>query len=628
MIPHRQSITTLLLTLLTILPLTACNTTQSIPHESVKAQFAEDTYATHVNFLADPKLEGRGPGSDGQYTARDYLIKHFKQAGLQPAFGQSYTQSFEIPATIKATEKSLAVYHNGKTYNGEPSITHNALGFSASDSFKSQPVFLGYGISSESNNHDDYNNIPEEALKDKVLIVFRYEPMKGTQSQWRDKGWTSASHLNVKADFAANAGAKALIIVNPPSHRAAPLRNAGNTRGVSRKLIIYHASTDWLENTLNTIYPNQGKQKVAELQTQANQGPVHLPLPDTTIEGTVKIDRAPVLAYNVAGLLPGRGALANQYVILGAHYDHVGRGLFGSRSGNRNTIHPGADDNASGTSGMLLTAQRFARKYIDDTSAKPRRAILFVGFAAEEMGLIGSRHMVNNLSELGIEKAQIHLMFNMDMIGRLHYNRMSIWGVDSAKGLRDYITNAIKQTDFEVKLTGDGYGPSDQASFYTIGVPVLSFFTGLHKDYHTPTDTAEKITTPQTLKLLNLAYTVLNHLTHQPDQLVFEKAPGRPRGMMGRLLNNSNSPKPFLGVSLAFQKEQSTLTIQQVTEGSPADKAGLKPNDQIIRFNNTKPTDVESIVKVVQQSKPGQTLTFTIKRNNKTLNLNVTLGSQ
>ncbi|MGI9015095.1 MAG: M28 family peptidase [Phycisphaerales bacterium] len=230
-------------------------------------------------------------------------------------------------------------------------------------------------------------------------------------------------------------------------------------------------------------------------------------------------NREEMATDNVGGVLRGRGQLADQWIIIGGHYDHVGYGRPGRRAAD-SPVHPGADDNASGTAGVLILAEKFAKAYEDAGDDANLRSILFMAFSAEEMGLLGSRHYVRN-STLNAE--DIHLMINLDMIGRLRGDTLMVQGVETARGLLDRIHPHLQESELTIYADPTGQGPSDHASFYGGGIPVLFFFTGTHDVYHRPGDFGYTVNPHGAARILKLVWNVAFDEASDPDRLRFTR---------------------------------------------------------------------------------------------------------
>ncbi len=322
-------------------------------------------------------------------------------------------------------------------------------------------------------------------------------------------------------------------------------------------------------------------------------------------------------AENVVGLVAGTDpALRGQVVVVGAHYDHLGRETqFATDPKAGAVVHPGADDNASGVAAVLELAAR--------VSARPaRRSVLFVAFSGEELGVLGSQYFVAH-SPLPLDSASA--MLNFDMVGRLANDKLLVYGVATADELPALLDSSnAAGPRLQVKALGDGEGPSDHASFYEAGVPVLHFFTDQHADYHAATDVAAKINAPGEARVIALAEGVLRRVADRPARLTFRRAPARPTMASGP---GSGGPQPYLGsVPDMSADDVKGLKLQGVTPGSPADRAGLKGGDLVVEFGGKPVTDLYSYTDALYSHAPGDVVAVVVLRGGERVRTSVTLG--
>jgi hypothetical protein len=335
-------------------------------------------------------------------------------------------------------------------------------------------------------------------------------------------------------------------------------------------------------------------------------------VPGTRIRLEVSLVRQRGTAMNVIGVLSGRDStLADQAIVVGAHYDHLGRGGEGSLAPDQvGTIHPGADDNASGTAAVMGLARAFA-----GAGGSPR-TLVFVAFAGEEMGLLGSSHYVR---QPAVPLARTVLMLNLDMVGRLRDGKLYVAGVDSGQGLREIVT-AAGGAGLDLQLRGDPYAPSDHTAFYGAGVPVIFLFTGAHADYHRPSDTWEKLN-PMGLETVTafaarLIATVAGEA--RPPAYVRLAAPPAPARGAGY--------GPFFGVIPEFGEEaRSGVPISGVRPGSPAEKAGVKAGDVIVMFGGVTVKNLEDLTFALRAKRPGDQVEVRVLRDGAEHRLNAVL---
>jgi len=592
---------------------------------------AAEAYARLVARLAADDMEGRGPHTRGLAKARDFLVARLRGLGLKPAFGDSYTQAFRVRTGAEVARRRLEIVRPGAP-EGERVAKADAgreflpLGFSASGEFDGEAVFVGYGIVSRSRKYDSYAG-GKDVAKGRVVIAYRFEPQDAKGRSLWGRSWTRDASLLAKARWAAQRGAVALLVVNPPSQASAEPPGGGRSLaayGVRTKLPMLYVSGGLLRRVLAAAGRDEPAAAMRKLQSDADGrrgGPVVLK--GVRLRGAVKLKPVYTTLHNVAGALEGAGRLAREALIVGAHYDHVGYGDFGSRYRGRRQVHPGADDNASGTAGVLMLARRFTHRAAGDALAPPpasRRKLVFACFGGEELGLWGSRHMAGHLDEMRLEPGRAAAMVNMDMIGRLRDKRLTVWGVDSGDRLREIVKAAAAGSGLDLRLVGGGVGPSDNASFYRRRIPVLNFFTGAHADYHTPRDTAEKINAPGAIEVLAVVDGVLQGLWGDPEPVAW-----RPPKASDARSAMAAGAGAYLGIVPDLGADAEGCVVGEVVPDAPAAKAGLAAGDLIVAFDDKPVTCPEEIMVALHGARPGQEVTLKVRRGKKTLELKATL---
>ena len=577
-----------------------------------------------VSYLASDQLDGRRTGTDGANEAARYVASEFSKIGLKAGVPQ-YLQSFPYVAGVELGKRNRLLSLNvGKDWM--------PLGFSTNKELDNVPAILvGYGITASELNHNDYSN---PKVSGRVAIA-----LSGTPDGDNPHG-QFARHEEVrwKAIAARNAGAKALIIVareqNFNEDRFSRLRY-DNTAG-DAGIPVIAISRQAAENLLNK--PLADIEQAAKSKSEAAYAEVPTP-----ISLSVDIIRKEVPAYNVVGVLEGADpVLKNENIVLGAHYDHLGRGGEGSGSLSPNSadIHHGADDNASGTAGLLELARVFT------SQPRQKRTLIFIAFGGEEEGLLGSAYYVNH-PVTALTKTVA--MINMDMIGRMRDRKLVIGGVGTAQEWKQIITQAnsaqsmkvsatssepvrgipivvsangrpITTVDpngaFELTMNEDGYGPSDHSQFYGKQIPVLFFWTGTHSDYHKPSDTFDKINYDDEARILNLVARIVRDVDGADKRLTYTTAKvDPPRGGGFRV---------YLGTIPNYAESTNGLLIDGVREGSPAEKGGLKPGDRIVKIGTREVKNVYDYTYALGEMKAGQEYVFEVMRGNEKLSLKVT----
>ena len=559
----------------------------------------------HVKYLASDELEGRRVGSKGANAAADYIANEMKSYGLKPIGDKgTYFQNFDFVAGIKlANANTLGLMISGKTTTLVPDKDYRPLGFSSSDSFSGGIVFVGYGISDTSKKYDDYAGIN---VKGKAVMVLRNAPPSDST---RDFGMLAA--LRYKASKARELGAKALIVVTGPEDSdnddlmKLSYDNASGGAGILAVNITRKTADEFLKvsgKTLKTLQQEINKTKL----------PRSTALPTASIQLTVGLKEIVENARNVIGILEGSDPiLKDQMMIIGAHYDHLGMGGEGSLKPDTVAIHHGADDNASGTSGMLELAQAFA-----STRSTLKRTIIFMAFSGEEEGLLGSGYYVNH-PILPLENTVA--MLNLDMVGRLKGRKLIVNGVGTSQGFESLAKKYNSDSTFVLTLTKDGFGASDQASFYGKKIPVLFFFTDIHSDYHRPSDTYDKINYSGMEQVVRYVSALATDLDQTADKPVYVAVEVPRQQVTGR------STRVYMGTIPDFGEQVQGMKLSGVREGSPASKAGLQAGDIIVKFGKVEIKNLYDFTYALGEYKPGDEVDVVIKRGNESKTMHVIL---
>lgn len=598
------------------------NLEPSAPTAKTGSEFQVDLRKS-VEYLASDELEGRGVGTKGIDKAADYIAGTFKNLGLQPAPGQKdYFQAFTITAAT-APDPKTALTVGDKAYALRDDFS--VVSFSAEAQFDGPVVFVGYGVSSKEHGYDDYAGVD---VKGKVALALRYEPHDAagvSRFTGKQDDWSPEATLMRKVKVAADHGAAALLLVNPPTHHEDEVMPfAGQFLGDKAPIPFLHVK----RHVGQAMLEKAGAKDLAGLQKEIDDTgkPLAHPLPGVTATGQVKILRTDTHVKNVVGLLPGRGELAGEYVVVGAHYDHLGRGGPGSLNPNSKEIHNGADDNASGTSAMIELAEHYAAQAgpKQDDGGGSARSILFVAFTAEESGLIGSQRFV---SDPPVPLAQIASMLNLDMVGRVNKDVLSIGGAGTAPSFEKMLARADEASPLTLKTFGrGGYGPSDHMSFAMKKIPVLFFWSGSHADYHRPSDDADKINYEGIEHVIKLAVTVLDTLTSMPREAYDATADAHAGAAPGA---GPGGSRVMLGVVPHYGEEDPRgVKIDGTTPGTPAEAAGLQAGDVIIQFGDEKLTSLQGLTDVLRRSKPGDKVKLVVIRDGKNVELEATLAER
>ncbi len=574
----------------------------------------------HVRYLASDELQGRGSGTSGNDRAADYIASRFKAAGLKP-LGDSgaYFQKFSVFTGMKlGPVNRLVTQRGGITVEHKVTDDFMPLSFSANGNVVGPIAFAGYGISAPDLKYDDYAGLD---VRGKIVVVLRFTPDGEENGKFgpyaglvskiataRDKG--AAGVLLVRGPLNADPGA--------PSNKDAggqKLPGAGKFPSLSRASSSSDAGIPAafldlpvLEQLLKPLDKN-----VKDLQVQLAHGqPQSFVLQG--VRGTFRVDigREMNPTRNVLGFLEGSDpALKNEVVVVGAHYDHLGLGDEHSLSGSSvPAIHHGADDNASGTAGVIELAQ-----YFGANRAKARRSILFMAFSGEEMGLLGSAHWTKNPT---LPVKRIAAMVNLDMIGRMTNDTVQVIMADTSPAWKSILDTANTGVGLKLQTGGQSdFGGSDHQSFYNLGVPVLFFFTGVHPDYHRPSDTWEKVNADGEARILKVVSSAVAQTAAMDARPVFVKLQEKPQQVT-----------PGFRVSLGTIPEYSAnvvgVQLQGVREGSAAAVAGLKGGDVLVELAGKSIRNVEEYTAVLGTLKAGVAVDVVVNRAGKRMKMSIT----
>jgi len=584
-------------------------------HKSLEAMgsIAIEWYQ-HVQTLSNPFFEGRVPGSRGNDLAAEYIEFYMKQEGLTPAFHTTDTAGKESPSwrqpfklqggapKVKSCAVTLA------THALERGVGFQVLGSSGSGEVNAPIVFAGYAIEEGKNS---YNNFTEKQdFKGKIVMFLRYEPLDADgRSQWSDRRFSPASGLRNKLDAISDRNPAAIIMVNPPECKEGAKeieQTESSVFGPGYDMPLVQLSSEAADNLLRKAdAQGRGLMDFRKLADKPDAKCIELnPDVKTTIEVTV--DENGIPAQNVGGVLRGKGTLADEWVIVGAHYDHVGMGYFGADPQNKGKLHPGADDNASGIGAMLCTARAMHDFYNSKEAPADLRSVIFLSFTAEESGLDGSREFVKHPI---MPADRICAMINLDMVGRLRGDELAMSGTGTAENFSAIIRPAIERGGLIVHADPGGRGPSDHASFYAAGIPVLFLFTGNHGDYHKPTDRGFTVNPLGAAKIVGLTEELTKTLATVPEKPKFTSTDGK-----------NGSDRGYASVRLGVapsmtRRDQPGLLLDDVSADTTASAAGLKKGDVILTIAQKPIADAGGLMEVLRELKPGDVVKITFIRD-------------
>jgi Zn-dependent M28 family amino/carboxypeptidase len=648
----------------------------------------------HVRALASDEFEGRRTGSPGAQKAAAYVESEFKRLGLRTGASVARDSGAEAVARSMSAYLQLFPYVSGVVLGkgnamsfipragGTPQNAHAAaidlrlgedwspLAWSANARVEGAPVvYVGYGITSAELNHDDYAGVD---ARGKIAVAFagtpdgdnphgqfaRFEDLRFKAAAAREHGAAALLVISRHENFKDDESARMSVDENLAAAGDAGLPVVLISRQVARRAVEAAAlplvTFENLEQSADAKSAGARGTAMSDTKQGTAQGAVQnnvprrngsTPLRNIAFSLSTDVARREAPAFNVVGVIEGSDPkLKGEAVVVGAHYDHLGRGGAGSLAAREGEIHHGADDNASGVAGLIELARIFS-----SATPRVRRTVVFVAFGGEEEGLIGSSYYVKNPV---VPLAQTVAMLNMDMIGRMKDDELIVGGVGTAAEWRELINDANTDLNMKVNIKGvaqqtgdipvvtssngtviatanpkprfrltlneDGYGPSDHSSFYAKQVPVLFFWTGTHEDYHKPSDTAEKIGYYSLARVTEFVRDVLRAVDASDKRPTYTVAktdatPGR-----------SATFRVYLGTIPNYAEGGEGLKLDGVREGSPAEAAGLKAGDVIVKMAGRDVKNVYDYTYALGEMKAGEQYEVELLRGGERLKLKIT----
>ena len=597
-----------------------------------------------VGYLASDELEGRGIGTNGIDLAANYIAARFAEIGLRTDLcdGTAF-QHFMRRSRLDlgSTNAVSLVAPDGEKLPLGLREDFTPLSLSGSGRFDLPVVFVGYGITDTTRGYDDYAGID---VKGKAAIILRHEPNR-PQAGIAESPSSDHAYFGRKVVNALEHGAAAILLVNDLNEirkRAAERRIAAadlvpndpeldqllgfqtRTKFESRNVPVIHCRRGAIDHMVRASLG--GSLRELEEKIDADRAPASSELSGWKIAGEVSVLEKGKSLKNVVGLLEGVGPLASETVIIGAHYDHLGYGGWGSLAfASDNEIHNGADDNASGTAVLIEIARRLA-----ELKQTPRRQVLFIAFTAEEMGLVGSEYYV---SEPVVALKDTVAMLNLDMVGRLRRDRISVQGTGTASLFEPLVDGLCSKYGLDVAKQRGGYGPSDHSTFYEHGIPVMHFFTGLHADYHRPSDDTDKLNVEGMERIAGFVQEVAAGIitsTERPQLVRPELTLADLRDIEGAAISDDSEPvvpqAPYFGVAADRSREAEGYLVGRVMEGSAAERAGIQSGDLILRVGDTPVKEAKELPLLIAKLKAGETVPVSIRRGTLELEIDVTLS--
>lgn len=570
-------------------------------------------YLKHLRFLASDELRGRGNSMPELKVAAEYIARHFAEYGLEPA-GEDGTffQKFEITTGHQlGPDNRLTLFvDSGPALLLELHRDYTPLTYGEAVSVSTELVFVGFGISAGEYGYDDYQAVD---VQGKIVVMYDHEPQEhSSKSPFAGRQLTPYSTVTTKVMTAKHRGAAAVIIV-PDSfnHSDAAWEALPSFEMEDLGIQAVRVSPEWGEN----IIGSSGRKATEILnQIDTRMRPSSFIFDDVRAEIRLDAEKVRHSVQNVVGKISGRTSKA---IVIGAHYDHLGLGGKNSLApASVGQVHNGADDNASGTAGLLQLAQELAE-------SQPRHNLLLVGFAGEELGLLGSSYYVE--APL-IPLEDTIAMLNMDMIGR-STGQLLIGGAGTAKEFKGILDELAAGSPLEFKLAETPRGSSDHLSFSIKKVPILFFFSGLHADYHKPSDDWNKIDITRSYQILDVVRGVVSRLDQLAASPRFVDLGGRDphaRPVTGR----GGGYGPSFGSIPDMGYEEGGVRFAEIRSGTPAHKAGIQGGDILVEFDGKAIDNLYDFTYALRARSPGDKIKVVVRRGPRTLSFQVVLEAR
>lgn len=598
----KHPLRSLVVSVLSVAALTSAAWTGDDGRPSTPAITARDL-AWHIRYLASDELKGRFTATPGARQAAAYIAAEFRRYGLRPVGDAgSYFQHFPFIAGVHLGEENrLEATLNGRHRRWRVKEDFMPMSFSTEGAAELEAVFVGYGISAPEAGYDEYASVD---VHGRLVLALRYTP-EGNDPHGRFGRYAS---FRAKALMARQHGARAIAFIADAEDfqksRLAQLEfdysfadsgilALGLSRQAAEEMIGAAGMTlDDLKRAIDTA-----------------QRPRSRVLPGVRVRLQVDLVKEEKRAANVVGYVEGSDpALKDEVIIIGAHYDHLGLGGPHSLAPKQvGQIHNGADDNASGTSGLLELAEALAAE-----RSTLKRSLLFIAFSGEEEGLLGSSYYVKHPI---IPLEQTVAMINLDMIGRLRQNRLIIQGLGTSPAWKPLIEKLNRTAKFDLRTGSGGVGSSDHTSFYLKDIPVLFFFTGVHSDYHKPTDDADKINVDGEARVVRFVHEAVLRIQAWPTRPAFTRTQPAMRSSRGFRVS--------LGTIPDYAEEVEGVKLSGIREGSPAEKAGLQAGDIVVRVKDIQIKNIYDYTFALGELQPGEEVEIEVLRGERRLVLKI-----
>ena len=565
-------------------------------------EITESEIMSHIRYLSHENRKGRYPGTRESKDVISYIIRRLKSYRIKPGAGKSFVQPFDIKTGVELDEGNFAIL-DGDTLVIESDYI--PFSFSAIGSHTASLIFAGYGfdIDEEGILWNDYKGLD---VKGKWVVVMRHGP----EREQVHSIFSKHSPLHKKMLVARDNGALGIVFVSQLKNDE--LFPFEYMPGYSNEGIPAIHISNSVANKLLNLY-GWSQKSIREKMNQSLKS-FSFTMDKSTFSTNIKIKSVNTRAANIVGeIRSGNRKFRDEYILIGAHFDHIGRGgpNSGSRKPGLDEVHPGANDNASGVAGLLELAQKLSHN-----KSKLKRSVLLVGFDAEERGLLGSKYFLEDTTMINKD---IVTMLNLDMIGRMKDSIVYVGGTSTSPQFMPIIDSINKDKSFNISLSMPDFGQSDHTSFYLNEIPVLFFFSGFHDEYHTPDDTWKDINLKGEVDLLNLVYDITYSLTRNPEKPTFmESTPSKPK------MSTPTRFRVALGIMPSYGSNEIGLEVDAISrKDGPAAKAGIVAGDVIKSINGKDIKDIYEYMDRLAELKKGMSVPININRNGKLITLEV-----
>ena len=571
-------------------------------------------FQEHMIILASPWMEGRLPGTRGADLAREYVETQFKVRGLTPpAPGDeegtfTYRQRFPLGSDNVMRDRRLAVGDVEFEVGSDYEMTQ--LGSNAN---VTAPLsFVGYGIAEGPEGYSNFNE--DDDLSGRIAVVFRFEPMdENGQSQWKEDGWSSKINLEPKFRKIRELNPEGVILVNPPGAddpRAKKIFTAG--KQYMDDVPLFMMTPEAAGRMMQATGDPRSIEAWRALADSDQTGITHLSDTPVMMTGQSAVEVS-LWGENIMARVEGRGNIGDEYVVIGAHMDHLGMGDFGSNEGP-GKLHPGADDNASGVAALIMLAESLQTAYDEAPADMPLRDVILIAFDGEESGLNGSRYYVDNPVQ---PLEDLALMINFDMIGRIEDDRrLSISGIGTGEGMADWARGHFAASDLEIVESERSSGGSDHTNFFRREIPILFAITPfpLHNDYHTSRDTVDLINFEGGVDTVELFHELTYGAASRPEKFEFQS--GRKRNNPPQQTRRRSSmPKVKFGFRTAMDDGEPGLRIVFVRDETAAEEADIKVDDRLLKWNDVELDSRPKLIEQLRGHEPGDVVSILLLRD-------------